>query len=186
MSRQRPAPRRRAQPGRQIPYLWIGTGLIVVIVVGALIFASRQGGSSTASAAPVECNRNEHFVSHIHSNLRIHINGQVVPVPAQVGIRSDCLFWLHTHDAAGTLHVEAPIRRTFTLGEFFKVWEKSLSPTELIGYQVDDSHQIKAYVNGKEWAGDPAQIPLESRSLITLEYGPPFLGPHTHQFAPNE
>jgi hypothetical protein len=185
MSQRRSVPRRN-QPRRAggFPWIWVGTALVVVLVVGGIVLASRPGG--TAQAQDPECNRNEHFTYHVHANLKIFVNGQNVPVPGNVGIRADCLYWLHTHDAAGTIHVEAPRVSNFTLGQFFKVWEKSLSPTEMMGYKVDDQHQIKAFVDGQEYTGDPAQIPLKSRSVITLQYGPPFVPPHTHQFQPNE
>ena len=188
MSRPRPGSRRqpRRQTGRPFPTAWVLTGLIVAAVIGALILMTRPA-TDTASAEAVECNRNEHFAQHVHVNLRIYINGEQVPVPANVGIRPDCLYWLHTHDGLGTIHVEAPHRdRTFTLGQFFKVWDRTISPTELMGNKTDDTHQIKAWVNGEEYTGDPAQIPLKSRAVITLQYGPPFQPPHTHQFQPNE
>jgi len=188
MSRPRPGPRRqpRRQTRRPFPTAWVLTGLIVVGVIGALILLTRP--ASQTAAAEVECNRNEHFTQHVHVNLRIDINGEQVPVPANVGIRpGDCLYWLHTHDGSGTVHVEAPIRdRVFTLGQFFQVWGRNLSATELMGYQVDETHQIKAWVNGEEFAGDPAEIPLSSRAVITLQYGPPFQPPHTHEFQPGE
>ncbi|HEX2174229.1 MAG TPA: hypothetical protein VHL09_17490 [Dehalococcoidia bacterium] len=189
MSQRRPGAR-RPPPGRarrQFPWMWVVTGLIVAGVVGFIVLASRGGGGDgTASAATIECSRNEYFNHHVHANLRIYVNGQNVPVPANVGIRTDCLYWLHTHDSSGTIHVEAPRTANYTLGQFFQVWEKTLSPTELMGYQVDDQHQIKAFVDGQEYTGDPAQIPLKGRSVITLQYGPPFMPPHTHQFQPNE
>jgi hypothetical protein len=188
MSRQRPGSRRqpRRRSGRSFPTAWVITGLIVVGVIGALILLTRP--TSQTAAAEVECNRNEHFTQHAHANLRIYINGEQVPLPANVGIRpGDCLYWLHTHDGSGTIHVEAPVRdRVFTLGQFFKVWDRTLSSTEMMGYQVDETHQIKAWVNGEEYTGDPAEIPLRQHAVITLQYGPPFQPPHTHQFQPNE
>src|SRR5215211_1157775 len=124
MSRQQPRSRRSPQrrTGRRFPTLWVATGAIVVAVVG-LIFVAAQGGSQTA-ASEVECNRTEFGTYHVHANLKIYINGQEVPVPANVGVRpGDCLFWLHTHDGSGTIHVEAPSPRDYTLGQFFKIWE---------------------------------------------------------------
>lgn len=179
----------RRQPNRRgsggFPYLWVATGAIVVLVVG-FIFLATRGGGDPAAAAEIECNRNKQLRYHVHTNLKIYVEGQEVPVPANVGIQPDCLYWLHTHDASGTIHVEAPQRQDYTLGQFFEIWGRTLSPTELIGYQADDTHQIKAYLNGQEWTGNPADIPLEARGVITLMYGPPFPPPHTHQFQPNE
>ena len=58
-------------------------------------------------------------------HLTIEIAARV-RVPADIGIVTAgyaviCLYWLHTHDDSGTIHVEAP-GGTFTLADFFAVW----------------------------------------------------------------
>ncbi len=39
----------------------------------------------------------------------MYIDGNKMPVPAQVGIAPDssCLYWLHTHANDGVIHIEA-------------------------------------------------------------------------------
>ncbi len=180
MSRQRPTSQRqpRRPSGRSFPTVWVVTSVIVIAVVGALILMTQQ--ASQVASGEIECNKNEHFAQHVHANVRIYIKGEQVPIPPNVGIRPDCFYWLHTHDGSGTIHVEAPqTTRVFTLGEFFKVWGKTLNSTEMMGYKADATHQIKAWVNGQEDSGDPAAIPLRSDAVITLQYGPPFQPPHT-------
>ena len=92
-----------------------------------------------------------------------------VTVPKNTGIRSDCLFWLHTHDDTGLLHIEAPDNRGFTLGQFFAVWGQPLSATQLLSSTVDASHKITATVNGTPFTGDPATIPLADHETIVLQ-----------------
>jgi hypothetical protein len=60
---------------------------------------------------------------HIHTHLDIFINGNHYTVPSQIGIKPDdrCLYWLHTHDDNGVIHIEAPEKRDFTLGKFFDI-----------------------------------------------------------------
>src|SRR5262245_14575940 len=59
---------------------------------------------------------------HLHPHLTILVNGSPVTVPAGIGIKAAGDLPLHTHDASGTIHVESPGARTFTLADFFAVW----------------------------------------------------------------
>ncbi|WP_136625277.1 hypothetical protein [Dictyobacter kobayashii] len=54
----------------------------------------------------------------------MYINGQPVQVPQNVGIASDqsCIYWLHTHDTSGIIHIESPTQKTYTLGNFTQLW----------------------------------------------------------------
>ena len=42
-----------------------------------------------------------------------------------------CFFWLHTHTEDGVVHIESPVRRTFTLGDFFGIWQIPLSSSQV-------------------------------------------------------
>lgn len=85
---------------------------------------------------------------HIHPSVRIVVNGEERPVPASIGIKATCMNSLHTHDATGAIHVEAPEQRDFTLGDLFAVWGETFNPNELLGYKVDEFHKIIVAVNG--------------------------------------
>ena len=52
------------------------------------------------------------------------IDNQLYPIPANVGIIPEkCIYWLHTHDNSGLIHIESPIKRNFTLGDFLQIWK---------------------------------------------------------------
>jgi hypothetical protein len=74
---------------------------------------------------------------HIHEHLDLFVSGRRVRVPALVGIDQQAGFLteLHTHDASGIIHVESPVPRTFTLGQFFCEWGVKLSATCLGRYR---------------------------------------------------
>jgi hypothetical protein len=63
----------------------------------------------------------EGTVEHIHVHLDVLDDGQAVPVPANIGIDTarGAISPLHTHDASGVIHIESPVKRQFSLGEFF-------------------------------------------------------------------
>ncbi len=87
---------------------------------------------------------------HIHPHLKISINGQEERIPKDIGIKPLCMNSLHTHDDSGTLHVESPEKRDFTLSDFFAVWNKIFNKDQILGYKVDEKYLIRETVNGKE------------------------------------
>ena len=62
----------------------------------------------------------------LDAKLAIFINGKNHTVPALIGITNYCFYWLHTHDQSGIIHIESPIHRAFTLGNFFDIWKQKL------------------------------------------------------------
>src|SRR3954451_23322185 len=129
--------------------------ILLLAVVGGLAALALRGGStngdsptpiptaSTASSpslAPridgIPCVQ-EMLNYHVHSPLSINAAGKPVTVPANVGIKIgnsfSCLYWLHTHDSSGLIHVEAPHVIHPTLGQFFDVWGQMLSRTQVAG-----------------------------------------------------
>jgi hypothetical protein len=72
----------------------------------------------------IQCDLVEHFNFHIHSRLEIEIDDRPIVIPGGIGIIPEkCIYWLHTHDDTGAIHIESPIEKTFTLGQFLSIWE---------------------------------------------------------------
>ena len=156
-------------------------------------------GTSSATAGQaidgISCNTSEQTVFHIHTHLTIFVNGQPRQVPAAVGIPNavaqqaqggtfvdsgSCFYWLHTHAADGIIHIESPVQRTFTLGEFFDEWGQPLGPD-----QVGPARgKVTVIVNGKVFTGNPRNVPLGSRENLQLEVGTPLIAPEAINWAP--
>jgi hypothetical protein len=129
-------------------------------------------------------------VFHIHTHLTIFVNGQQRQVPAGIGIpgavaqqtpggpfvdSGSCFYWLHTHAADGIIHIESPVQRTYTLGEFFDEWGQPLGPG-----QVGQAHgKVTVIVNGQAFKGNPRDVPLGSHENLQLEVGTPLVAPET-------
>jgi hypothetical protein len=141
----------------------------------------------TSRAAPVDgiqCGLTEQLAYHIHAHLSVYVSGQQRAIPAGVGIagavvqpspqgpvvgQGKCIYWLHTHTTDGIVHIESPIRRIYTLGNFFDVWGQPLSANQV----GPAKGKVTAFVNGKAWTKDPRLIPLEPHAVIQLDVGAP-------------
>ncbi|MGH7904338.1 MAG: hypothetical protein ACREPA_09495 [Candidatus Dormibacteraceae bacterium] len=122
---------------------------------------------------------------HYHTHLDIFYKGQRETVPADIGIRTTCFFWLHTHDTSGVIHIEAPnaqVHTQFTLGDFFSVWGEPLGTKQVASYPVGPGEHLLAYVNGKVYSGKPDSIVLRPHEDITLEIVPPMIPPPTFKW----
>src|SRR5215471_11468226 len=122
--------------------------LLLVSIVAAVLLATattvyallnaRNSTAKTPNALPTEqvfnpayqpvdgiyCDRLEQSGYHIHIHLTIYLNENQVTIPQGVGIASDqsCLYWLHTHDGTGVVHIEAPQTAALTLQDFLDIW----------------------------------------------------------------
>lgn len=112
-------------------------------------------------AAGLEPLPGESFVMHIHSQLNVFYNGQPVEVPANIGIDPKGAFIsaVHSHAASGVIHVESPVLRDFTLGQFFTEW----------GVPLDGA---KVYVGGQP-VTETSGLVLKDNQVIAVVFGTP-------------
>jgi hypothetical protein len=156
--------------------------------------AQALAGTSAVTAGQaidgISCQAAEQTIFHIHTHLTIFVNGQQRQVPAGIGIphavaqqtsagafidSGSCFYWLHTHAADGIIHIESPVQRTFTLGDFFDEWGQPLSA----GQAGPAKGKVTVIVNGKVWKGNPRGVPLGSHENLQLEVGTPLVAPET-------
>jgi hypothetical protein len=156
--------------------------ILIVAVAAAYIGIYHSIGSNTPSAASaltvdgIQCNTNEQLLFHIHTHLDIFVNGQIIYIPPQIGIIPDkCIYWLHTHDGTGIIHIESPIKRDFTLGQFFDIWSKKLNnPSSDFANIFGGKSTPDIYVNGQKVTGvNYRDIKLHAHDEIALVYGKP-------------
>jgi len=148
-----------------------GAAGVVLAVVPLTARQTAQQVRRRATGATVDgiqCQASEQVAYHIHAHLAIYASGDPQAVPAGIGIPGDkCLYWLHTHDATGVIHVESPAQRTYTLGQFFDIWGQPLSTTQ-VGRATG---HVTVFLNGKRFSGDPRSIKLTPHALIQLDVG---------------
>ena len=156
--------------------IWIGGG-ILVLIGGFFVFQAKPVTPSTDFSTlsnrelAVLCDADMDESFHIHPHLEIVINGEKTIVPADIGVTSTCMTALHTHTPDGVIHVEAPEKRDFTLGDFFAVWNKPFSKTELLEYKSDEGHVVMMTVNGAQ-SDEYENLVLKDGDVIVLVYQP--------------
>ena len=109
-------------------------------------------------------------VLHIHQHLDIIINGQQIAIPANIGVGGGFISPIHTHDGSGILHVESPVKKDFTLGQFFKEWNVDLSDKQIGNNVVDDARKLIVGVNGST-VENPSDYVLKEHDEIEIWYG---------------
>jgi len=153
--------------------------------------APLAGLAMAASGQPVDqisCQTGEQVLFHIHAHLTVFVNGSARQVPAAIGIpgaqaeataqgpfiaSGTCFYWLHTHAADGVIHIESPVERTYTLGNFFDIWGQPLG-TDRVGPAAGP---VVAIYNGQVYQGNPRDIPLTAHAQIQLQVGTPLVAP---------
>ncbi len=120
--------------------------------------------------AQLEALSAEGNVLHIHQHLDITINGQNIIVPANIGIATTFISPLHTHDTGGIIHIESPVNKDFTLGQFFTEWGIKFDDSCISTFCTDDSHKIVVGVNSQP-VSNPKDYVLKSHDEIHIWYG---------------
>jgi putative peptide zinc metalloprotease protein len=134
----------------------------------------------------------EALAYHIHQHLSIYIDGRKVIVPQGIGIDQARGFItvLHTHSYDEIIHVEAPARTTYTLGQFFGVWGVRLDGRCIGNYCNHGASRLRVFVNGQPESSDPASIPLRAHDEIVVTFGTtaqlPQPIPAVYRFPPGE
>lgn len=145
--------------------------------------ATAGGPNALPDVNGISCDALESTVQHIHVHLAIFINGHEEQVPLGIGIGQPwqvtdsaegpfvndgaCFYWLHTHTEDGVLHIESPVRRRFTLGDFFAIWQMPLSENQVGAAQGP----VITYVNGQRSSSAPQDVPLLAHARIQLDVG---------------
>ena len=150
-----------------------------------------------ARRAGIEPDRKEYLTYHIHAHLDVFVNGRAVTVPAALGIEvrdpgvqkfedpgkateyggieecaQACIAALHTHGEDGVVHIEAPTRADYRLGQFFELWNVRLTPTCVGGYCTPRA-PVVVFVNGRRLRTDPADLVFEDGQEIAIVIGAP-------------
>jgi hypothetical protein len=172
-----------------------GYELVPVPKAPALAPASTTVARPNKSVDGIRCQFNTKVLFHVHAHLTLFVNGKQRAVPAGIGFwpplgpenyrngqfgvtGGNCWTWLSTRYGDGLIHVESPVARAFTLGEFFDLWGQPLSSSRV----GPARGPVTAIVDRRVWTGDPRRIPLHAHAQVQLEVGRPLVAPQTIDF----
>jgi hypothetical protein len=186
----------------EVPLLPIVVGaILLVFAIGVIIYyAANNKPTSPQTAGGIPCDQLEHAQVHYHAGLQIVYQGNQTHLPANLGIVTDssgnvsCFYWLHVHAAnPDAIHIESPASQTFTLGQFFAVWNAwdklnngpsvSLDAKHVATFTLTPDETLLVYVDLQDgkgpqpFTGDPSSIVLKSHEVITIEITPPAVTP---------
>jgi len=192
----------KVKSGRDIPVLPIAVlGILVVLAIGLIAYVvyNNRPTPPPQTVAGIPCDQLEHTQVHYHVAVQIMYQGNVVDLPANVGISGDpaapsCYYWLHVHPANNNvIHIESPATQTFTLGQFFSVWNawsraqglpaQPLNATHVSTFTLTPDQTLVVYIDLQDgkgpqaYTGDPNSIVLRAHEVITLEISPPTVSP---------
>ena len=196
-------PQVKVKRGNDVPLLPVAVAaILVVFAIGLIIyFVTNNKSTAPQSAAGIPCDQLEHTQIHYHAAVQIVYQGNVLPIPANLGIVTNpvsgtttCFYWLHVHGAnPNVIHIESPATDTFTLGQFFSVWStwnkaqglqnEPLDATHVSTLTLTPDEKLVVYIDLQDgkgptvYTGDPKAIVLKSHEVITLEITPPEVTP---------
>jgi hypothetical protein len=197
-------PKVKVKTGPNVPMLPIAVGGIFIVIAIVLIISAlshtKTNTPTVPSAGNIPCDQLEHTQTHYHAAIQIFYQGNPLNIPSDIGRLSTCFYWLHMHaESAGVIHIESPKNRTFTLGDFFKVWAVSkktpepLDATHVSTITLTPDQKLVVYIDDQDaktgpqlYTGDPAAIVLKKHLVITLEITPPTLAPPPHFTFPTD
>jgi len=169
----------------------VDSGADIDADAGSALLAPTGDAAQSGPVDGISCETSEQLLFHIHAHLAVYVDGRPKLIPAGVGIGppldfddtgfvvgGSCFSWLHTHDESGVIHIESPVQRTYTLGNFFDVWGQPLSATQV----GPAKGAVTAYLNGEPFSSDPTTIPLDAQSVIQLDVGTPLVAPQPFTF----
>jgi len=175
-------------------------GVLVIAMIVAIVYFGRPA-AAPQSVGAIKCDQLEHTQVHYHAAVQIMYQGNVVNIPDNVGIQTNsagtavnCYYWLHVHAAnKNVIHIESPASDTFTLGQFFDVWDtwskasggqpQKLDAKHVSTFTLGPEDKIVVYIDlgdgkgAQPYTGDPRAIVLKSHEVITIEIAPPDVNP---------
>lgn len=130
-----------------------GIGLLtVVFLVGGIFFLSKDKDTTSTSIPPSEVVAQNGL--HWHPKLEIYIKDEKQEIPANIGLGA-IHQEMHTHENAkdGVVHMEmnGMVTKDETrLENFFKIWGRKFSSTNIFDKVNGEEGKIKMTVNGKD------------------------------------
>lgn len=164
-----------------------GALAVLVVAAGGVILALTQGGGdSAADAFTAKPDGLEQRVAdakltagsdHFHPTLKLFVGERAISVPEDIGGPGGSMVSpIHRHAGDEQLHVEGVQEGSVTLGQFMRIWDVALSPTQLGPYRADGRRTVRMWVkdNGAKRFRESREfgrLKLRDGQQVYLAYG---------------
>jgi len=139
-----------------------------LIAYGIIWLVLNSGSFEDIPANEINIGSHQNIALHIHSDLKININGEETQIPSNIGVGNGVMRPVHTHDSSGEIHIEGPYKRDYAIEEFFQVWGKTFNSKCIFDYCTDNG-ELNMYVNGIENSEFENYV-MKDDDLILIEY----------------
>lgn len=132
--------------------------LSIAILVGGVFFLSGDSDLSTSSKSTNTFATDSEIVArngmHWHPKLSIYLKGEKQPFTNGIGLNGGVHNPIHTHDDANKdiVHMEfqgVVTKEDTKLANFFKIWGKKFSSTQIFDKKNGEEGTVRMTVNGK-------------------------------------
>lgn len=157
----------RAKAANRFALMTLGIALALLYAAPARMNSAAIAAAPGQPIAGIQCERQEYGDFHIHAHLDIFVDSRPYAIPALIGILQSqkCLYWMHTHDDSGIIHIEAPRKRAFTVAQFLELWKATGAGAP------ERKEPPKIFVDGKGLNKRLDQVELEDHMEIAVVYG---------------
>ncbi len=149
-----------------------GIGLLsIVILIGGVFFLTK-GNTSNSPTPPVDIVTQSGL--HWHPKLSIYIKGEKKELEDKIGLGA-VHQKLHTHTEDykdGVVHMEMQgvvTRDDTKLGNFFRIWGKEFSSTQILDKKNGEEGKVIMMVNGKENTSFENYL-MKDNDMIEIRY----------------
>ena len=120
---------------------------------------------------------------HFHPTVKVFAGEREIPVPDDIGGAEGARESpLHKHAGDEQLHAEGLVEGAFTLGQFMRVWDVTLSPTQLGPYRAEGARTVRMWVKAPDArrfreSREFGRLELRDGMQVYLAYGTPEQAP---------
>lgn len=144
---------------------------IALVVVSWKLYTQAVAQGTYNALPTVPCiDDTKKIVKSFTLRVSIRIYGKKFPLDKTIGHdHGNCLRAIHTMDTSGEVTVSYNFYQPFTLGNFFEVWHKKFTTSQLFEYSAK-GHKLQVFVNGVQVTSAYESILLAPNQNISIIY----------------
>ena len=167
---------RRQDKNTIIAVAAIASVVAILVAVSYWMNPVTSGEDRASIIDGVGCDKGQVDKFHANAHLDVLVGGRSFEVPSEIGIiNGTCKYWVHTQDASGIVHLDAPKDSQFTLGQLYDIWKATST--------FPPAGTPEIYVNGQKDPNGLNETAIMPNEEIAIIYGAkPLIVPSSYHF----